>query len=499
MSWVTNREAAAAWGLKSAQGVHKRCVRRPDQYFRARDPDRPDKWLYWVGAAPPTHGPTGQPWPGGQGAANPPAAPPPEHPEPSAPPSMKHRPGEGWIQRNGYIYDGTRDVYIITLPSHRAPFVLTGDRLRSIWRKYAGDQATIAEVCRDFAIDHQTFKELKRALNLTKSRSPHTDEEIEALDENTLATDLLRAKERRVSAKAQAANWRRIEKLANNRQWLRDTIADALAGVDHTIRIPEPTGAPDELCVVVGWSDLHVGKRTAGKSQGLKPQVDALLKLGADVVARVAALAPECVVIACTGDLIHSDSQGQHTTRGTPQGPQSEGSTAMALRAACEVTHALVRRLASIVPKVVVVVVPGNHDELLSRAVGLYLEAAYMGASRVSIHAGEHTRRKWIKWRQVPLCLFHGDKLKGDRLSALPGRECPAGADPRRAVLIHGHLHKSGLRQDVVGGFDVVCVASPAAADDWHHDHGFEGARRAITLVCVAPDGLAALEWVRAD
>lgn len=477
MSWVGSKEACRHWGLKSAQAVLKRHQRDPQRYPSRPHPERRGWRQYWIGDDPP-----------------PPDDIKPEH----TPPALKHEPADGWQERAGYIYDGRRDVYVLTLPSHRRPFVLDGARLRQIWRRYAGDRANVDEVCRDFGLDRQTFLDLKRALALTKTRAPFTDEELDALGEDALVADVLRAKEQRVMARAQAASWRKIERLAHRRQWLRETIRDALADSTRPAELPPPAGEPDECAVIVGWSDLHIGKRGAGQSLGLDAQVQALKALGADVVARVAALHPEHVVLACTGDLIHSDSKGQTTTRGTPQGPQSEGSTAQALRAACEITAALIARLSEVVPSVHVVVVPGNHDELLSKAVGFYLEAYFDGAARVTVDADENRRRKWAVWRSVPMCFFHGDKLKGDRLAALPGRECPPGADPRRAVMVHGHFHKRGLRQDVVGGFDVVCLASPAGSDDWHHEMGFEGAARAVTLAVVAPAGLTALEWVRA-
>ena len=44
----------------------------------------------------------------------------------------------------------------------------------------------------------------------------------------------------------------------------------------------------------------------------------------------------------------------------------------------------------------------------------------------------------------------------------------------------------------------MVCLASPAGADDWHHEMGFEGGVKAVTLAVIAPSGLSALEWVRA-
>lgn len=481
MSWVSASEAARHWGLTSYRGVHKRSKRDPKTYPSRPHPTRKGWRQYWIGDGPP---------PGA-------------HREDlgdqlDAPPALKHSPVEGWVEREGYVYDGRRDMYILTLPSHRRPFVLDGARLRQIWRRYAGDKANVDEICRDFGFDRQTFLDLKRALALTKTRAPFTDEELDALGEEDLVADVLRAKEQRVMARAQASNWRRIERLAHNRQWLRETVRAALTDLVGPVELPPPVGEPEEVAVVVGWSDLHVGKRAAGSSVGLDVQLARLRALAADVVARVAALSPSRVIVACTGDLVHSDTQSQTTTKGTPQGPQSEGSTSMALRGACELTAGLIFKLSEVAPTVEVVVVPGNHDELLSRAVGFYLEAAFDGSSRVIIDADERRRRKWSRWREVPICFFHGDKLKGDRLAALPGRECPVGADPRRAVLFHGHYHKRALRQDVVGGFDVVCLASPAGPDDWHHEHGFEGGAKAITLAVIAPSGLTALEWVRA-
>ena len=476
MAWVSANEAARHWGLKNYRAVHKRATRRPDKYPSRPHPTRAGWLQYWIGDEPP---------PSSEASAE-------------LPPTLTHEPSDGWVERDGYVYDGRRDVYVLTLPSHRRPFVLDGSRLRQIWRRYAGDKANIDEVCRDFGLDRQTFLDVKRLLRLTKTRAPFTDEELEDLDEEGLVADVLRAKEQRVMARAQAASWRRIERLANSRQWLREVVRAALSDAAPVARLPAPTGDPEDCAVVVGWSDLHVGKREAGASLGLGVQLDHLRALASDVVARVAALRPAHVILACTGDLVHSDTQNQTTTKGTPQGSQSEGSTAMALRGACELTAALVSRLSEVAPSVEVVVTPGNHDELLSRAVGLYLEASFSGDARVSVDADERRRRKWTRWREVPLCFFHGDKLKGDRLAALPGRECPPGADPRRAVLLHGHLHKRGLRQDVIGGFDVVCLASPAGADDWHHEMGFEGGVKAVTLAVIAPSGLTALEWVRA-
>jgi len=291
MSWVSASEAARHWGLGHYQAVHKRSRRHPEKYPSRPHPTRKGWRQYWIGDEPPPGAHREDP--GDQLAA---------------PPALKHSPVEGWVEREGYVYDGRRDVYVLTLPSHRRPFVLDGARLRQIWRRYAGDKANIDEICRDFGFDRQTFIDLKRALRLTKTRAPFTDEELDALGEEDLVADVLRAKEQRVMARAQASNWRRIERLAHNRQWLRETVRAALTDLVGPVELPPPVGEPEEVAVVVGWSDLHVGKREAGSSVGLDVQLARLRALAADVVARVAALRPARIILACTGDLVHSDT-----------------------------------------------------------------------------------------------------------------------------------------------------------------------------------------------
>ena len=156
MAWVSANEAARHWGLKNYRAVHKRATRRPDKYPSRPHPTRSGWLQYWIGDGPP---------PSSEASAE-------------LPPTLTHEPSDGWVERDGYVYDGRRDVYVLTLPSHRRPFVLDGSRLRQIWRRYAGDKANIDEVCRDFGLDRQTFLDVKRLLRLTKTRAPFTDEEL---------------------------------------------------------------------------------------------------------------------------------------------------------------------------------------------------------------------------------------------------------------------------------------------------------------------------------
>ena len=420
-----------------------------------------------------------------------------EAPDIGDPPAIRHRPADGWIERTGYLYDGDRDLYILQLPSQRAPLPLPGARVRQLWRAYSGDQATIAEVCRTFAIDRQTFTEIKRARGLTKSRSPFTDEEIEARPAADLVEDVVKAKERQVMASAERRIWSAIKRKATDRTWLESVVKDALGAGWILPEVPAARrGAPDRVAAVVGLADLHIGKRPHKEAGSLERQRVELLELLARARDRLLKWRPEEVIIILAGDLVHSDNIGQTTTKGTPQGSQSVGSTVQALRLALEVVAAFIDELLKIAP-VKVVSIPGNHDELLSQAIGLALVERYRHAAEVTIDASER-RRKVASWRGVPLICFHGDKIKPAQYGSIVALETPADCDPRRAVLLQGHWHKAGKQQDTIAGFETVWLCSPAPEDDWHHASGYDlGTKRRLTLLRLTDRGLDALTWAR--
>ena len=110
------------------------------------------------------------------------------------PPCLKES-GTGWINREGYSYDGDRRTYVLTVSTQRTPLVLRRERVEAIWSAYAGSGATIAEICREFELSRTLFQEIKSRLGLTKTRAPWPDEVIEETPEEDLVADALRAKE----------------------------------------------------------------------------------------------------------------------------------------------------------------------------------------------------------------------------------------------------------------------------------------------------------------
>jgi len=406
----------------------------------------------------------------------------------------------GYVERDGYVYDGERDTYVIACAAARGgQLVRTGAWVRAVWRSYTAGGLTIAEVCREYEIDRQTFEGLKRSLGLTKTRAPWTDEEIAGSTVDALHTDAIRSKEREALTRAERDEWRRIKRDAQRWRVYHAAIRDAVAELEldavTSTRARVPVEARGGGAVVVGLSDLHVGKRTAGADHTLAESVDGLRSHVARAIEHAAGRygVPDAFVVPIGSDLLHADTEALTTTSGTPQGAQSVGSMAAAIRAAVSLMAGAVDELATVAP-VRAVYVRGNHDAITGYGVACALAERYRSTDRVDVVLDDHPRQ-WVRVGESgAIVLMHGDGGAHKRLAGVIAAERPAWADYRRAVVVHGHLHRHSLD---VAGLVTVGLAAPVTADDWHRHNGWIGARRAITLLRHDGDGLTDLAFVR--
>lgn len=396
---------------------------------------------------------------------------------------------DGWHERDGYIYDGDRDLYIVHCPELRAPFVRSGEWVRSIWSAYTGG-ATIAEVCRTYELDHRTFNAVKRALSLTKTRAPWTDEELASRDADELFTDALRAKEREVLSRVERRSWERTKRDAERWRAQHESIRETVSGLDIPRVSPVRVRVPDERkgggSILVGLTDMHVGKRAAGRDHTLAEQVAELEDHIAHTVESAAARwgVPSEWVVIVGSDALHYDTPQQTTTRGTPQGAQGVGDLAMCRRAAVQLYVGAITQLAAVAP-VRAVVVPGNHDRAESIVVGEILAAIYAMTERVVVDIpGADDLLRWVRAGDngAAWCLHHGDSKASRRsdIVELTASTRPEWADYRRTVVVSGHLHAT---YEDRRGLVMVTLPSPARSDDWHVEAGYIGAHRCIGMM----------------
>lgn len=195
------------------------------------------------------------------------------------------------------------------------------------------------------------------------------------------------------------------------------------------------------------------------------------------------------------GDVFHYDTPNGATTGGTPldrdgrvEKMLSEGTAAL-----CDVIEASAAR-----GPTAVVLVPGNHDAVLTLALRQILTARFRTTDRVTVDT-RGTTRKYVTHGHCLIGLAHGDKAQKrlHELMAVEAREAWGQATYKE--IHHGHLH-SDAAVSTVAGVTVRQHAALCPPDGWHALEGYVGApRRMWSFVYSAAGGDGGLVGMRAS
>jgi metallophosphoesterase superfamily enzyme len=236
-------------------------------------------------------------------------------------------------------------------------------------------------------------------------------------------------------------------------------------------------------------ADPHVGKYAWGQETGDKDyDINIATRLIRNAAAELLEDGAHRQVgrrtILLLGDYFHYDTPHGQTTKGTPQ--DRDGRVDKMLEAGSQALFDLIETAAQMGPTEVVLV-PGNHDAVLSVALRQMLTAYFRGDKRVLVEAGK-TTRKYLTHGKCLLGLTHGDKAK-KRLGELMAAEVPQLWGQSTYREIHtGHLHGEAEVQTVAG---VVIRTAPALCppDGWHATEGYVGKPRGMQAFYYHPDG----------
>jgi len=173
-------------------------------------------------------------------------------------------------------------------------------------------------------------------------------------------------------------------------------------------------------------------------------------------------------VIALLGDYFHYDTPHGQTTKGTPL--DRDGRVEKMVEEGAATLFDIIEQAAALGPTEVVLV-PGNHDALMTVALRQILSAYFRKDGRVRID-DRGTSRKYITHGNVLLGLAHGDKAK-KRLHELMAAEVPElwGASTHREIHT-GHLHGEAAI-DTVSGVTIRTHRAICPPDGWHALEGY--------------------------
>lgn len=265
-------------------------------------------------------------------------------------------------------------------------------------------------------------------------------------------------------------------------------------------RIAKPPAPRGDVWQLVVVADPHFGKyawrgSTGGADYDLSIARQCVADAGGELIGRGDEMyAPARRTVVFLGDVFHYDTPAGTTTGGTAI--DRDGRYQKMLNVGADTCVALVEQSAETAPTDVVVV-PGNHDEILSCAFQRILAERFRLDGRVTVDDG-HTQRKYLTWGANLVGVTHGHKAK-KKLPQLMALERPdLWASTIYREYHTGHLHHQAAEWqrpiETIDGVVVRIAPSLGPADDWHAAEGFVGAVRGMeTFFYRKSGGLAAM------
>jgi hypothetical protein len=124
----------------------------------------------------------------------------------------------------------------------------------------------------------------------------------------------------------------------------------------------------------------------------------------------------------------------------------------------------------------VIFVTPGNHNEILSQAIGYAVEAFFRNDMEVTVYT-QPLPRSYELYGTTLLGFTHGDDIPHKRLPNLMAQEASpmwSGADTRLFFLQHEH-HLETYEE---GGVTLLKQPTLSPADKWHDKKGYKSRPR---------------------
>jgi len=236
---------------------------------------------------------------------------------------------------------------------------------------------------------------------------------------------------------------------------------------------------PHTLEVVL--TDVHIGKLAWAEETGSDYDSRIAERLAREAVRDLVAQAQlyrlDEVVLVFGNDFFHYDTAGGTTTSGTPQDRDTR--LHKMFRRGRGFASWAIAEAARVAPKVRVLIVPGNHDELLAFMLGEVLAAEYANDERVSVDNTPRLRKYALYGRNL-VGYTHGKDEPHHKLPLIMAHEVPAmwAASVYREVHT-GHFHTSKVKDstpvDSHNGVRIRTLQALSGTDAWHYRKGYIG------------------------
>lgn len=262
----------------------------------------------------------------------------------------------------------------------------------------------------------------------------------------------------------------------------KEALEALCSDITPTSITPAPKHSKKDLLTVYPFGDPHIGVRTYFSETGEDYDLDKAEKLFTQAMDRAVFNAPASqeALIVNVGDYFHSDN-AQNRTRKSGNPLDVCGSFSDRLMIGMRIMRNIIDRALQKHKKVTVINTIGNHDEHLSIALSVMLNAFYNNEKRVVIPVIE----KFYQYFTFGKCLFgvtHGDQCKPGDLEGIMAADKPAewGSSLHRYWLT-GHIHHDVIKEFRGCKFESFRTLAPK--DAWHTAAGYRSDRDLKTIV----------------
>lgn len=359
-----------------------------------------------------------------------------------------------------------------------AAIKITHEELREELR--AGKKAT--EIAKAYNMTHSVVLRRIKALKET-GYDPANDRDYNNPENHPVAgySTLVRHKSANDSSTGKVLEW------VKTRVDVRDQIDAATAMLDTMISDIKPLPvipfrnkvASSDQFTVIPIGDPHIGLMTWSKEVGEDWDIKIADRVYRKVFKRLLSNLPdteECILVN-TGDFFHADNIQGETSRSKHK-LDLDGRHGKWLDAGFVVIRMFIDACLRKYKKVEFINVPGNHDDILGRAIGSYVWQLYRDNPRINVQKGD-SPFQYVKRGKVLLGFAHGHTCK---ISSLPGKM----ADDQFKLWgkttyrhwITGHVHhNSWLQFKEHPGCKVETVGIIPPKDAYAHGGAYGAAR----------------------
>lgn len=230
--------------------------------------------------------------------------------------------------------------------------------------------------------------------------------------------------------------------------------------------------------ILIGISDLHYGllaKDNLSEEYNIKIANERFNKILTDVIQRKQDdQSIEKVILLIGNDFLNADNlQGTTSRHFTPQ--DQETNWYEMITGATEMLIDGIEKLRFFFPKIEVVNVKGNHDEMSMFGIMQTLNAYYKNTLSVTINTDSRFRQ-YIRYGTSLIGLSHNERTQ-DVPKIMAAESGTDWGECKYKMFLMGHLHKQQLLEDDYG-VDIRRLPSVVGASAWTASQGYCGTNK---------------------